>query len=1853
MAYNVTNNFENNVRAVKLVLAWENGKALLAEDIEALKNFSGFGGIKPVLFGEGSLEAWEELGATESDLSLHQPLHEFYALLKDHFNGSDYKKIIDSLSSSALTAFYTPKIIPQAIYKALNTAGINPQRIYEPSAGAGVFITEAVTAFKGVKYINAVEKDVLTGRILTALNSHLPVRINTQITGFEETAEEETGKSDLIISNIPFGNLKIFDPEYKKPGFTNRIHNYFFAKGLSKLADGGIMAFLTTNAVLNTPDNKEIREYLFSSSDFISLSVMPDNLMQDNAGTQAPTHLLIVQKNDRKTELSADELLLTRTVVLNNSFGTYHLNAYIHQYMDSGIVMGETSEGKDQYGNPHLKVWQNGMLDNLASPLNVLLEKDILRRADISIFKAIFRQQADSLSAEQKYPTYANIPSNAVNTAIVQLDIFGASAENVNRAMAYLTDLDSGIVNQQTATPIAIIRDRKDPDKEAIVIITAKKNKSKQFVFKAYSNIEEVIFSAQWVNESSLRETILALRNDLADYLPTLQFEGDKDLEDTLGFYQAESVTVTENLPDLKPGSLIIYQDKIGVLQAEGQHQKVFKPFNNQANFDFYQKYLRLRDGYLELSATELAGNTADENLRSSVNLAYEELKARYGFLNETRNRRLVEADQISGFTVLASLERRAENGYIKADILTTSIVPKVEIFRTDIATDALARCLNDMGRIDPGFMESATGRRFVELREELRGHIYLNPETISWETADAYLSGNVVEKLYAAQAQAEIHPDDPAIAESITALKAVQPELIPFEILEFNLGERWIPVKYYQQYAGYLFETDTLISYVASADSFKVSPSERTGKITLEYVVSPRSGNKMYGHTLFEHALVNSAPHFTYEVGSGENMVRKPDNTAIQLAFEKIEQIRRGFITWLKTLPAEEKNIIEKIYNEKFNCFRLRSYDGSHLSFPGFVPEAVIKSGKLYASQRDATWRIVQNRGGLIDHAVGMGKTLIMILAAMEMRRLGIANKPMILALKANVGAIARDFRKAYPNAKILAPNEKDFMKQNRLRLFHEIRNNNWDCVILTHDQFGKIPQSPEVQSEILGAELECLQKDLDEILKKDNKASKQMLKGLQKRKSNLIVQLKTIQESIDQKKDTGIDFTQMGIDHLFIDESHSFKNLTYTTRHNQVAGLSNPIGVQKALNLLFAIRTLQKKFDSDLCVTFLSGTIISNSLTELYIIFKYLLPRELKRQNIENFDSWAAVFAEKSTQFEFNVTNEIKAKERFRTFIKIPELGLLLNTICDYKTASDIKQDKPRLIEKLIAIPPTPEESEYAVKLMEFARTGNASFIGRAQLTEKEDKGRMLIATNYAKKMAVDMRLIDSMLYSDHPDNKINICTRNVADIYRQTTEHLGTQVIFCDLGIPGPGFNVYDAVKNKLVNDFNIPAAQIAFIHDCKDDDQKTKLYDLLNEGKIRVLITSRTKGGVGTNYQKRMVAGHSIDIPWRPSDMVQADGRYARTGNEVAKMFYNNTVYSFIYAKERSLDTYKFNLLKAKQLFISQIKNGNVNIRRLDEGAYDDQIGMAYTEYIAQLSGNTSLLEKEKLNRKISVLESSRMIHMRQTAGARMDLSANEGKRDSALAMLNKIETDMNQYERQLTYQKDGTKNNPIILDKFPSADAAEIGAYLIDQYKNWNKNIQEELTEKIGGLFGFGLYIRRGFGTVPRSDFGYDKIWENKYELKSTESGITYNSNQGIPNVDNPKLAARIFLNAIDKVYSLKSHYEKQLEEARSNIRTLEVLVVQPFEHEEQLTRLKDELQILDKEIKAEINDKQEENIDEDETPELAQTPAVPLSPSAAAVVSLKKVEAETNGGESRKLISKQTHKSFSKFKSGR
>ena len=1825
MAYNPLHKLNDNIAAIRLALE---DKVPSQDELVQLQRYSGFGGIKAILYPHGPKEAWKELGATKEDLRLFNGIQELHELLKSIFDESEYKIVVNSLRNSVLTAFYTPAVVPKTLFKVLQEQNIPARNLHEPSAGAGIFISEAVNTFKELQHVTAVEKDILTGKILKSIAKALPVETTVRSIGLEDTPDHDNGKYDLIVSNIPFGNFKVHDNSYPVPVISEKIHNYFFAKGIDKLGDGGLLAYITTDAFLNNPSNKEAREYLFSKADFISLSIMPDNLMKDTGNTEAPNHLLIVQKNSTKNDLSDDEQLLLETIEQENEFGKYHLNQYMEQYPE--IVCGnEIKAGKNQYGNANQTVWQKGNINDIAERLSIIIREGFNQRFSHERFQQLQAVLSNTLIKDGKELTFLVLPEDKPDAEGVQLGLFDTGpAQNINRAMAYINNEDIYSIQKQTARIVAKVSTNDRPEHESIVLLTARSKNSPFYIYKLQSNLKEIKVSGNWMNASALGNTLLSISKELKEYRYDFRYEGERHFESAFGLSIRQEF-FSGLKPHYREGTLVMHNGTAGTIHnLDKEHdQAEFKAFSvGSKTAAFYNQYAQVRDLYFVLIDKENAAGVEHKELRSTLNNAYQKFQVQYGLLNQSSNRKHILDDAL-GFITLSSLERKDGEQYVGADIFFQPLFKKQEAFTTDNPVEALAHCLNERGRVDIEFIARTTGNTDEETIAALEQHIYLNPSSEEWETSDQYLSGNVVMELSIAKEAIEKETNDRQLRRSLEAITKVQPEKIPFELLDFNMGERWMPVDYYQRFAKDLFETDTTVNYLSSIDSFKVVPDRYNAKINDEYAVTPKSGKTMYGYITMEHALENTSPFFTYEVGSGDNKIRVPDNEATQLAHQKIESIRNKFVEWLNELPVSDKKFIEQLYNDTFNCYVLREYDGKHLSFPGLDRNA-LGIADLYDSQKNSAWRIIQNRGALIDHEVGLGKTLTMVVAAHEMKRLDIVHKPMIIALKANVSQIADTYRKAYPSAKILYPGQNDFTPAKRQRLFHAIKNNNWDCIILTHDQFGKIPQSPEIQKQIFEAELENVSQDLQTLKELGSSISKKMLKGLEVRKNNLLANLKVVLYKIEQKKDTDINFKELGIDHLFVDESHKFKNLTFTTRHNRVAGLGNMEGSQKALNMLFAVRTLQDQFKSDLCVTFLSGTPISNSLTEMYLLFKYLRPNEMQRQRIENFDGWAAVFAKKTTDFEFSVTNEIIAKERFRHFIKVPELALFYNEVTDYKTAKHIRLDKPQLNEELVNIKPTEEQKEFIKNLMVFARTGDATLIGRRKLTPEEDKGRMLIATNYAKKMAADMRLIDPDKYDDHPGNKVSVCARKASEIYNATIEHKGTQIIFSDIGTPKPDeFNLYDALKDKLVNEYNLPAHEITFIHDWTDH-KKPELFRKMNSGQIRILLGSTDTAGTGLNVQQRVVAMHHLDIPWKPSELEQRNGRGARQGNIIAKEHYNNEVRNYIYAVEQSLDNYKFNLLKNKQTFISQMKNCELNVRSIDEGAMDEKTGMNFSEYIAILSGDTTLLEKSKLEKKVAVLESLRSVHFKEVARSRFKLERLQTDHSTVTNVLSQLARDEKLYSSQLTYDKEGSKVNPVQLKGLNSIDAEQIGKYIIDLYNKWKPTDGHITDHKIGSLYGFDCFIRQQQESYEdKGIFSYR--YHNGFYVQHKDGGIKYSYNQGHPTADNPKLAARHFLNALDRVMKIKEQYQKELHDLDINIPVLQKIIAKPFEKEEELKAMKQDLSGLEKEISMKIQEtklKQEEEHKQKDEPELVEEEVIIEAPVISMNAKEKKQE---------------------------
>ena len=1250
-----------------------------------------------------------------------------------------------------------------------------------------------------------------------------------------------------------------------------------------------------------------------------------------------------------------------------------------------------------------------------------------------------------------------------------------------------------------------------------------------------------------------------------------------------------------------KNGSMVVADGMVGFLSDVRKSGATFTPLGLKPEQEKRAMlYITMSETYQQLYNYEAETHEPSEHLREHLNQYYDEFVAKYGNLNEKQNVKFILMDA-NGRDALA-LERGENGQFVKADIFDHPVSFSLdEVTSVDTPLEALTASLNKYGEVNLEYMSSLVDMDEDAMVENLAGHIYYNPLVSNYEIKDRFIAGNVVAKAEAVKAWIDKEEErikgfpgydgiEPFIAmsqDSLKALEEARPRRIEFDELDFNFGERWIPTGIYSAYMSHLYETEIKIAYSSSMDEYSADAPHKNMKIWEEFCV--KGYYRVYdGMSLLKHALHNTIPDIKKSIGKDEDGhdIKVPDNEAIQLANTKIDEIRNGFSDWLEAQSPEFKERLVDLHNNKFNCFVRPQYDGSHQTFPDLNMKILgdrYGISSIYQSQKDCIWMLKQNGGGICDHEVGTGKTLIMCIAAHEMKRLGLAHKPMIIGLKANVAEIAITYQSAYPNAHILFADEKSFKADNRVNFFNQIKNNDYDCVIMSHDQFGKIPQSPEMQQQILQAELDTVEENLEVVKQQGHDVSRGMLKGLIKRKENLTAKIATIQYQMGQNKDAVVDFKQMGIDHIFVDESHQFKNLMFNTRHDRVAGLGNSEGSQRALNLLYAIRTIQERTGKDLGATFLSGTTISNSLTELYLLFKYLRPNELERQEIRSFDAWAAIFAKKTTDFEFNVTNNIVAKERFRYFIKVPELAAFYNEITDYRTAEDVGVDRPHKNEILHNIPPTPAQEAFIEKLMKFAESGDATILGRAPLSETEEKAKMLIATDYARKMALDMRMIDPE-YGDDPNNKASHCARMIAEYYRKYDAQRGTQFVFSDLSTYKPGeWNFYSEVKRKLIEDYGIPAHEIRFIQECKTERSRKAVIQAMNDGDVRVLFGSTSMLGTGVNAQRRCVAIHHADTPWRPSDLTQRDGRGIRAGNEIAKLYADNKVDVIIYAVEKSLDSYKFNLLHCKATFIDQLKSGALGARTIDEGAMDEKNGMNFSEYMAILSGNTDLLEKAKLEKRIASLESERKAHNKGISDSKFryqtithDIANNE-------AAIERMKADVARYEAVVRRDKDGNPQNNLTIDTCNLSDEKNMGIHLQGLAQRTDTHGQYQ---RIGEVYGFPISIISERTLVD----GKESV-QNRFVV---EGNYKYKFNNGFIAMSDTHAACMNFVNALEKIPGIIAQYEERTAKLKADVPQLEAIISKSWGKENELKQLKSDLAALDRKITAALAPKKEE-----------------------------------------------------------
>ena len=1016
--------------------------------------------------------------------------------------------------------------------------------------------------------------------------------------------------------------------------------------------------------------------------------------------------------------------------------------------------------------------------------------------------------------------------------------------------------------------------------------------------------------------------------------------------------------------PNVKNFSFTVVEDKIYYRQNSRMN-----PVDVSATAENRIKgMIKIRDCVRELIRLK-TDDYPDSSIKSAqdrLNTLYDDFTKKYGLLNARANR-LAFADD-SSYCLLCSLEIIGENGELKrkADMFTKrTIKPHIKVTSVSTASEALAVSIGEKAKVDMEFMCELTGKTEQELFEELKGVIFLNPEYTSEHSndarylpADEYLSGNVRKKLELARRTAELYPDDYNI--NVEMLEKVQPQDLTASEISVRLGATWLPPEDVERFVYEILQTPRYAQW-----NIKVKYTELTGEWTIANKSYDRTNvvaNNTYGTTringykIIEDTLnLKDVRIFDYvedEHGNKKPVLNKKETAIAQ---GKQEMIKQAFQDWIWKDPNRRERLV-RIYNDLFNSMRPREYDGSHITFSGMNPEISLRPHQI-----NAVARIMYGGNSLLAHVVGAGKTFEIVAAAQESKRLGLCNKSLIVVPNHLTEQWASEYLQLYPSANILVATKKDFETKNRKKFCARIATGDYDAIIIGHSQFEKIPISIERQREMLQRQIDEITLGVQQI--KYDRGEKITVKQLEKTKKSLQTKLDKLNDQ--SRKDDVVTFEELGVDRLFVDEAHNFKNLFLYTKMRNVGGIAQT-EAQKSSDLYMKCRYLDE-VTGNKGVIFATGTPVSNSMVELYTMQRYLQYDALEDKHLQHFDSWASTFGETVTAIELAPEGTgYRAKTRFAKFYNLPELMMMFRQVADIQTADMLNLPVPKANFHNIAVKPTEHQKQIVESLSE-----RAEKVRNKMVDSSVDN--MLLITNDGRKLALDQRLFNEML-PDDPDSKVAACVDNVYGIWERTTPQKSTQLIFCDLSTPHNDgkFNVYDDIKKKLIAK-GVPESEIAFIHNADSEAKKKDLFGKVRSGQVRVLIGSTAKMGAGTNVQQKLIAIHHTDCPWRPADLQQREGRIVRQGNE------NPEVEIYSYVTEQTFDAYLYQLVENKQKFIGQIMTSKSPVRSAEDV---DEQALSYAEIKALATGNPYIKEKMDLDVAVSKLKLLKQNHLSQ-------------------------------------------------------------------------------------------------------------------------------------------------------------------------------------------------------------------------------------------------------------------------------
>lgn len=1118
------------------------------------------------------------------------------------------------------------------------------------------------------------------------------------------------------------------------------------------------------------------------------------------------------------------------------------------------------------------------------------------------------------------------------------------------------------------------------------------------------------------------------------------------------------------------------------------------------------------------------------------LNDYYDVFTQAYGLLNSRGNTIAFRED--SSFYLLCSLENLNEDGTLKskaAMFTQRTIRKKKEFNNVATANEALMVSLSEKAKVDINYMSELTGISDEKIKGDLDGIIFkvpsvLNEEQEEYVTADEYLSGNIREKLEVAKMSAAI---DPKYQKNVEALEKAMPKELTASEIEVRLGATWIPVEIYQQFLYELLDTP---SWVRNYTKLSYSSYNANWNISAKNMDKESvKADKTYGtsranaYRLMEDCLnLKQTKIFDYEYDDDGNKQAILNKKETMIAQQKQDTIKESFNNWIWKDPQRREELTQ-IYNRLFNSIRPREYNGDHLEFPGMNPEITLRK-----HQKDAIAHILYGQNVLLAHVVGAGKTFEMTAACMELKRLGLAQKPMFVVPNHLVEQWGAEFLQLYPSANILVATKRDFEKKNRKKLFSKMATGEYDAIIIGHSQFEKIPMSIERQKMNIENEIEEITNGISSL--KANNGERFTIKQLERTKKGLKAKLEKLNKN--DRKDDLITFEEIGVDRLFVDEAHFYKNLFLFTKMNNVSGLSTT-DAQKSSDLYLKCRYLDE-ITGGKGVVFATGTPISNSMTEMYTMQRYLQYSTLVKHNLQHFDCWASTFGETSTSIELAPEGSgYRMKTRFSKFFNLPELINMFKEVADIKTADMLNLPVPNAHYQNVAVKPSDIQKELVESLGERAQK-----IRDGTVDPHEDN--MLKITNDGRKLALDQRLINELL-PENKNSKVNACIKNILKIYHETVEEKSTQLVFCDMSTPrNDAFNIYDEIKSKLLEE-GIPESEIAYIHNAKTDVKKKELFSKVREGKVRILIGSTGKMGAGTNVQERLMAIHDLDCPWRPSDLEQRAGRIVRQGNR------NKDVYIYRYVTEGTFDAYLYQLVENKQKFIGQIMTSKSPVRSAED---IDEASLSYAEIKALASGNPKVKEKMELDTKVSKLKLSKANYLSQ----KYDLEDRiikyyPQKIKSIKTRIEGLENDIKDLKPQKEFQQIKIKDM-LIVDKKQAGNAIILAC----------KGYDGQDKKYIGEYRGFDLYIQ--FNSL------------SQYYIMSLKKELYYPVELGNDVYGN---LTRID-NAIENIPKSLKVEKELLQNTLQQLHNAELEVEKPFEKEDELNDALKKLSKINKEL---------------------------------------------------------------------